>query len=401
MRATDLGAGEITALEDLVPLLFSHSVYKSYPEVLVRQRHWLGLAKWLDTLSVERGAVDVEFGETSTIDQWVETLRKVGHLVGATSGTTGKCSIFNRTTEEAEVGARQRNRLLSWSTGISQDARIPMFILLPRRSVYLTVDLFRSVADQFARPDAVYWMTQEPLLMSDINRMGELRRAIAKGEAMPSDLAEFEAEGQARSRRIQADFDKMVGVLVDHLSEPVIIAGLVPQHWELVKALKARGVTSPALHPDSIVWPGGGTKGSTLPDDYLEQMRTFYGVSDEKWHRTYSMTELNSQTVACSRGNFHFSPWQIPLVLDVTGEKLVEPRDGVLKGRMAFFDVAVSARWGGIVSGDRVTVDLRPCECGRRSPTVRSIGRYEDAEDEKLTCAGTIESYVRGLTLEQ
>ena len=36
-RATDSGVGEIRSLADLVPLLFAHTAYKSYPASLVEQ----------------------------------------------------------------------------------------------------------------------------------------------------------------------------------------------------------------------------------------------------------------------------------------------------------------------------------------------------------------------------
>ncbi|MHB8696285.1 MAG: hypothetical protein ACYDHH_34155, partial [Solirubrobacteraceae bacterium] len=61
------------------------------------------------------------------------------------------------------------------------------------------------------------------------------------------------------------------------------------------------------------------------------------------------------------------------------------------------FDAAIDGRWGGIISGDKVDADLSHCRCGRRSPTVSTITRYADIGDDKLTCAGTMSSYVRGV----
>jgi hypothetical protein len=51
-----------------------------------------------------------------------------------------------------------------------------------------------------------------------------------------------------------------------------------------------------------------------------------------------------------------------------------------------------------VISGDRVTVDHRHCACGRRSPAIVEIARYSDLPegDDKLSCAGTVDSYVRG-----
>jgi hypothetical protein len=86
------------------------------------------------------------------------------------------------------------------------------------------------------------------------------------------------------------------------------------------------------------------------------------------------------------------------LILDKDGERLVEAEDGRVEGRAALFDVSIQARWAGVISGDKLTVDHNPCACGRASSGVTSVARYKDLPegDDKLTCAGTIDSYVRG-----
>jgi hypothetical protein len=71
---------------------------------------------------------------------------------------------------------------------------------------------------------------------------------------------------------------------------------------------------------------------------------------------------------------------------------------GVAEGRGGFFDVTLEGRWGGVISGDRLTVNFSACGCGRKSPSVLEVTRYADLPegDDKLTCAGQIETYVRG-----
>jgi hypothetical protein len=89
----------------------------------------------------------------------------------------------------------------------------------------------------------------------------------------------------------------------------------------------------------------------------------------------------------------------IPLVLDEPGEKLLNAPEGVVEGRFAFLDLSLSGRWGGLISGDRVFVDFSPCDCGRTGPTVLpDIRRCGDlGGDDKITCAATLDSYVRGM----
>src|SRR5881397_3844869 len=51
-RAEDAGIREIRSTADLVPLLFAHTVYKSYPPSFIDNGRWDRMLQWLDTLSV-------------------------------------------------------------------------------------------------------------------------------------------------------------------------------------------------------------------------------------------------------------------------------------------------------------------------------------------------------------
>ena len=50
-RAREAGTAEIRRREDMVPLLFPHTVYKSYPESFLIEERWDRLGKWLGTVS--------------------------------------------------------------------------------------------------------------------------------------------------------------------------------------------------------------------------------------------------------------------------------------------------------------------------------------------------------------
>src|SRR3546814_11701225 len=67
---------------------------------------------------------------------------------------------------------------------------------------------------------------------------------------------------------------------------------------------------------------------------------------------------------------------------DLAGEKLLNPPEGkgVVEGRMAFFDVLADARWGGIISGDKVQVEFDSGLDGVRTAIVRSVARYRSEE---------------------
>ena len=65
---------------------------------------------------------------------------------------------------------------------------------------------------------------------------------------------------------------------------------------------------------------------------------------------------------------------------------------------MALFDVSIDGRWGGIISGDRVVMDYDPSLTGSHRSRRHRDCRYSELQggDDKLTCAGTIDSFVRG-----
>jgi hypothetical protein len=62
-------------------------------------------------------------------------------------------------------------------------------------------------------------------------------------------------------------------------------------------------------------------------------------------------------------------------------------------------DLSIDGRWGGLISGDKVRVDYGQCACGHQGPTVdKEIVRYADlADGDRISCAGTIDAYVRGI----
>jgi hypothetical protein len=100
-------------------------------------------------------------------------------------------------------------------------------------------------------------------------------------------------------------------------------------------------------------------------------------------------------------GRYHLPAWVVALPLNKEGDALVPGfADGEVEARAAFFDLSMDGRWGGVISGDRIQIDFRPCTCGSKSPSIRDdIARYSDLEgDDKIGCAGTVDAYVRGLS---
>jgi hypothetical protein len=141
---------------------------------------------------------------------------------------------------------------------------------------------------------------------------------------------------------------------------------------------------------------GGGGKGVVLPDDVDEVIRSFFGAA---LRGGYGMTEQNFYLVTCEHERLHIPPWVTVLLLDPdSGQPL--PREGVRTGRASFFDLTQDGTWGGIVSGDRITVDFGSCPCGRTTVHMdKKIQRFSEitGDADKLTCAATPDAQAEAL----
>ena len=392
--AADVGVDEIRSFDDLIPLLFAHSNYKSYPESFIAKGRWDLMNRWLDTLSSVRiDGVDVD--GVANQDDWVERLHAAKHMVYVTSGTSGKNSFLPATPFDEQFSLRVLVSSVRSRPMFAGGERRAIFILGPKYGAHRAAQHFRALVEEFGRPDASYFLTEEPMRVSDISRMAELRRKIAAGTAMPSEITAFERETKARQEAMATRLDGLIDKLIAHRHEPMFIGGFWAQYWLIVERARERGVGAGEFHPDTIITGGGGTKGAAMPEDYQEQILRFFGISEGNVQSGYGMSELSS---ACTEidGRYRPPPWVIPLVLDDGGEKLVHQPEGLVEGRFAFFDTALEGRWGGVVTGDHVTADFSPRDI---SVVPGSIERYSVLEggDDKLTCAGTIDAYVRGV----
>ncbi|MEV1080050.1 hypothetical protein AB0I98_17645 [Streptomyces sp. NPDC050211] len=395
-RAEETGVHEITAPADLVPLLFSHTSYKSYPVSLITAGRWDRLLRWYTTVSVVEPG-DVDLAGVADIDDWTDRITAAGHRPYITSGTSGKVSFLNCDGTDLRFLHDILENLTCWPDPLPPKPTRRGYLLAPASGPMRSIDGFRWHADVFARPEETHLLTDEPLRVSELMSSALLRRRMAEGTATPQEIGSFEAASETRERQLGAAMTRIVDDIAAHRDEPLLIAGMNNQQFALIQALRERGVPDGSLHPDTLVLSGGGNKGRALPDDYQQQLAAFYhGV---RRVRSYGMTELQGSCLACESGRYHVPPWVIPLILDEPGERLLNPEHGVVEGRFAFLDVSLSGRWGGLISGDRVSVDFSPCDCGRPGPAVLpDIRRYGDlGGDDKITCAATLDSYVRGM----
>jgi hypothetical protein len=399
-RSQDAGIGEIRSLDDLVPLLFVHTNYKSYPETFVDKSQWGHLNLWLQTLT-SKPVKDVDLDGVADADDWLARLADAGHYLFTSSGTSGKASFLDQSAKDVELSraAYQVGFARSNHTFQADNSRVAFCVMPPTGSHRLcgpASEYYRSVA----RPGEVHYLSTDPMTINPSIRAGQLRRAIGAGTARPEEVAAAEAEAAQRQQKGAAAFEAWVEKIHARRHEPVIFGFMWKQAFDVMQALRARGVKDGDFHPETVMAVGGGLKGVVLPDDFKDQINRFYGLSPNQISNSYAMTEMTGLSPYIPwLGGYAFPPWIVALVLDKAGEVLLNPKKGeIVEGRMALYDLVSDARWGGLISGDKVTVDFSDVGDGIKVPLVRTIARYADLEEgeDKLTCAGTIDSYVRG-----
>ena len=85
---------QLARLSDVIPLLFEHTMYKSYRTSLLEGRRFAELNRWLSRLtSFDLSQIDVS--RCQSIDDWVDTMDRESPLtLLLSSGTSGTMSLI-------------------------------------------------------------------------------------------------------------------------------------------------------------------------------------------------------------------------------------------------------------------------------------------------------------------
>ncbi len=392
-RAVDAGVTKTASLHDVVPLLLPHQAYKSYPQSFVDRGRWDRMNQWYGTLSALDDQ-DLDFDGVGDVDEWIDRMTAAGRGMYATSGTTGKAGFLPASERD-----RARNRDIAAASikhvFPSNGSKLPLFVLGARGGPQKLSDFNEVMVDLIGEPGHTHFLFDhtDPIAMT--NRLGAIRTASNNGTVRPEDLAEVQQLQLAKRDEFEANMARMADLVLEHVDRPIQIKGFWSQMLQFVDLLRRRGLAPGSLAPGSLVFAGGGKKADSLPDDFEQQVRDFFAGAHFVVY--YSMSEILHLAYPCSAGRQHLPAQVMPVLLDESGEQALEPTNGVMQGRMGLFEFALRDRWGGVISSDWVTADYSRCPCGLASFSLIEIGRISQGTDDKLTCAGTIDAYVRDI----
>ena len=402
LRADEAEIEEIASLADMVPLLLPHTAYKSYPEAFLIEERWDRLTKWLGTIS-SHPITPIDMEGITGIDDWIDRLQAAGHFISCSSGTTGKSAMLIASQADMAWSQIDTVGVFAWGSGVEPAQDRMMIGCAPVATVPKNVIIGEAQTAAFANPEWTRWTYPvPPITVGTLTQMVVMRRKIADGTAGPQQIADFEATSAQRQKVLDAAIESTAEWIIANRDKKLMVSGLWSGLFAVATAVRARGYSAKDFNADNCIYVGGGLKRAQLPADYQEFVHGTFNIPEGRHFQNYSMQELNSGMPKCrDGGRYHVPPWIVPFILDKSGDALVEHGyGGEVEGRAAFFDLSLDGRWGGVITGDRISIDYRPCACGNAGPSIRDdIARYADLEgDDKIGCAGTIDAYVRGMS---
>jgi hypothetical protein len=402
--ADEYGVGTIDTFEDVVPLLFQHSVYKSYPLSLLVNNRFDALTSWLGRLTThDLSGVDVSGCEG--IDSWLDVLDEHTELrVAHSSGTAGAMSFIPRSMREWDpMFEAFRCGLFQFSdpsgAGGRHDGEYFELIWPLYRSGRSTIMRLpqMGLAHLMGSEERVHALRPGRMSSDSMFLAGRLRAAAARGEVDQLDINPALRDRREEFVREQGEMAGTLPRFIDEVArqlkgQRVWLLGTWNVLYAMAKAGLENGMTQ-MFGPDSLVTTGGGAKGQSVPDDWEQTLGEFTGI--EHVQHMYVMSEITGLNKMCEHQRYHVEPWVIPFVLDPDDGRPT-PRRGEHTGRAAFFDLMAQTYWGGFISGDEVTISHDPCSCGRTTAHLaRQIERYSDKRggDDKITCVAAEDAH--------
>ena len=393
------GVEAIDKIEDVLPVCFDHRVLKNYPIQIIENRDFPKLTQWLGKLTAH-DLSRIDLTGLKTIEEWLGRLEAFGMLVTYSSGTTGKLSFVPRSYDEFGPWKFHYYNVTLAASGVNcWDNHLPTFFPGYRGGYQTMLKMMTLFNREMAGGDANYYTLYDTHSPADLMALsGRLQSAEDKGEiaslgldpALLEQRQQMLAQGRSRDGDLEAWFGKLIH---QFKGQRVKIGGTFADLYRVAKAGLDKGMTC-EFAPGSVLMGGGGMKGyKDAPDDWEDQVKTFFGVP--RMGNQYGFSECIGNAPLCEEGYFHLPPYSVPFLMDPEGNCL--PREGVQKGRFVLVDPIPQSYWGGFTSGDEVTIHWdEDCACGWKSPRIaKTIRRFAENEggDDKITCAGSQQAY--------
>jgi hypothetical protein len=398
--ADNQGITRIDSLEDIVPMLFEHTMYKAYPPSFLENGRFEEINRFLSKLcTFDLTTIDVS--KCETIDDWMITMdRESPLLIMHSSGTSGTMSFLPMSRAEWDKFGRTLRCTTLQNFG--EDPRLayrdPIYAIYPffRYGGSGHIRMIENYINHIAGSEERVFTAYPGRMSSDLLFLAaRMRAAQTKGESSrlkigPRLLARKSEYEQVQAAMPEHTLRFFANIAQELQGKRIYFWGAQNLLLKILELGRQKGLKH-VFAPNSVIGTGGDVKdGQSMPADWRQQLCAFIGVDQIKM--CYGMTEIKGLHNKCSQGHYHFCPWIVPYVLDPDTSKVL-PRSGRVTGRAAFFDLSAETRWGGFISGDEMTVEWdQPCACGQTTVYAHDgITRYSQKRggDDKINCAAT------------
>ncbi|CAA0080579.1 Uncharacterised protein [Halioglobus japonicus] len=375
-------ASKFECFDDFAAVLYEDGVYKNYDQAWLKDKEFAKLTRWLDGLtSHDLSGVDMDGCDSLT--EWCRRLDEQADIfVCHSTGTSGVLSFVPRSRADRDLIVDS----MVWGNPLlfdpnKNDNDVTYFTMHPRRQYRILQALFDGLEERYLKypVQAIGDFLSPEFAITQ----GMLRQAAASGTLDECYKNPIVAANRDAVERYQRELPQKIKQWTDNLIENyrgkrVFFQGSFDKAWQITQSFRKAGVTG-AFDPDSVFSLVGGVKdGTKLPADWQEQFRQAVGVDAGNMTAGWGMSELvASATQVCLHGMHHFYYHSIPFVLEPNTRNPL-PRSGVQTGQLAVLDLNSEDCWGGIISGDRGTIQWDSvCSCGREGPLLEagSVGR--------------------------
>lgn len=406
--ATNQKLDHIESLDDVVPLFFQPSVFKSYSLSFIERSQFGRLTTWLDQLTVH-DLSNLDVSACDSIDGWIETLDQLSPMrIAQGTAMGGKLSFLPRSVAEAPASEYSAYQFYQGTgdepTYDFPGTKMPVVFLGYRYGYTPGHRLLESQIETIAGSEDRCICLYPVRLSADVLSLaGRLKAADDKGERgmvelSPSLIArrdEFAEVSRDKVKHIHRFLER----ICDELSGQVCLGrGTWANYLEVTLEAEKLGISG-VFDPASPINPGSGFGArDDIPPDWYERVCRFLGLGSVL--PTYGMAEMIPYLRACWSRHYHIPPYLVPYVLD-PDDSTPFPREGVRTGRLAFLDLLAETYWGGYVTGDEVTIHWDElCACGRKGAFLdEHIEQYslKRGGDDKISCARIDDAHDRAL----
>ena len=263
---------ELHAFDDVVPLFFAHTAFKSYPAALLDRKRFDLMTQWLGKLtSADLSTVDASGCES--IDEWIDLLDAETPLeVITSSGTTGTLSIIPKGKQGAVYTMRLWRLFLFQRFGVEptpEQLNPEIEVIWPNHASGKLGHLRMAamIKREFTGGDeSKFHALYSDAISTDLMFLAsKMRAAASRGELDrleidPKLMArkdEFIAMQERRPREMATFLDAMAEQL---RGKRVFMIGAYNLMYDMAKAGLAKGLSG-VFDPESAILTGGGLKG--------------------------------------------------------------------------------------------------------------------------------------------